>query len=134
MGAPIKATDKLVVQVHYNLADPASAGKTDSTTVQLRFAPTVDRELRFLLPDPFLDSLGAAVPASLPPGKANTKYTWTRTGNQVGVPSSGVDLIAVMPHMHGRGLRQTMTFGPDGNSPASRTSRAGTSTGRRSTS
>ena len=33
MGVPFKTTDKLVIQIHYNLGDRASAGKSHSTTV-----------------------------------------------------------------------------------------------------
>ena len=115
MGVPIASTSKLVVQIHYNLVDPASAGKTDSTTIHLQFATTVSRQLAFLLPDPFLDSLGKATPDTLPPGQADAKYTWSRTGAQIGLSGvTSADLVAVMPHMHGRGLRQTMTIGPSG--------------------
>ena len=133
MGVPMKAGVKMVVQIHYNLADPASAGKIDSTAIEMRFAPSVERKIEFVLSDPFLDSLGAPTPASLPAGKKNTSYTWTQTARQMGVLVTA-DLLAVMPHMHGRGLRQTMTFGPAGSRPACRTSRTGTSTGRGSTS
>ncbi|HEY4184437.1 MAG TPA: hypothetical protein VGP07_05175 [Polyangia bacterium] len=118
MGVPIAATAKLIVQVHYNLVDPASVGKTDSTTIHMRFAPTINRQLAFVLPDPFLDSLNNATPDSLSPGQADAKYTWTKTGKQIGLNGiASADLIAVMPHMHGRGLRQTMTL--DGNTCAS---------------
>ena len=72
-----------------------------------------ERKIEFVLSDPFLDSLAAPTPASLPAGKTNTSYTWTQTARQMGVPVTA-DLLAVMPHMHGRGLRQTMTFGPAG--------------------
>ena len=112
MGVPIAATARLIVQVHYNLVDPASVGKADQTIVHLRFADKVDRKLAFLLPDPFLDSLGNATPDSLPAGQTDAKYTWTKTAQQIGlsgIPSA--ELVAVMPHMHGRGLRQTMTLG-----------------------
>ena len=111
MGVPVAPGMKLVVQVHYNLADPASTGKMDRTTIHMRFADSVTRQLAFLLSDPFLDSLGKATPDTLPAGQADAKYTWSRTARQLGlggVPS--VDLVAVMPHMHGRGLRQTMTL------------------------
>ena len=112
MGVPIKATDKLVIQVHYNLAEPSSAGKTDSTKVHLRFADSVNREIAFSLPDPFLDSLGNATPDTLAAGQANVAYSWTRTGRQLGVDGvPSVDLVAVMPHMHGRGIRQEMRIG-----------------------
>jgi hypothetical protein len=119
MGIQIKPTDKLVVQVHYNLTDPTSPGKTDSTTVHLRFADTVDRQLVFALPDPFLASLGNATPDSLPPGQPDAKYTWTKTAADFAMMSTMpvlyADLIAVLPHMHGRGLRQTFMMGPTGN-------------------
>jgi hypothetical protein len=116
MGFPVSTTDKLVVQVHYNLVDPSSVGKTDSTTVRLRFASSVNRGLAFLLPDPFLDSLDSATPESLPSGQANTKYTWMRTGAGLGLGNLPyVDLVAVMPHMHERGVRQTMMMGTAGN-------------------
>ena len=111
MGVPLPATRKLIVQVHYNLVDPASVGKMDQTTVHLRFADTVARKLAFLLPDPFLDSLGKPTPDSLPAGQADARYTWTRTAQQIGLSGiASADLVAVMPHMHGHGLRQTMTL------------------------
>ena len=116
MGVPVKSTDKLVVQIHYNMADPTTLGQTDSSTVQLQFADSVQRELRFLLPDPFLDTIGNPTPDSLPPGQADTKYTWTVSGSDMGVKGvPSVDLMAVMPHMHQRGVRQTMSIGPLGN-------------------
>jgi hypothetical protein len=115
MGAPIKPTDKLVIQIHYNLADPTSAGKTDSTAVHLRFADSVSREITFSLPDGLLDSLGNTTPDTLPPGMADVSYSWTRGGRDLGIPGgTTVDLVGVMPHMHGRGLRQQMRIGPPG--------------------
>jgi hypothetical protein len=112
MGVPIKPTDRLVIQIHYNLADPASAGKTDSTAVHLRFADTVTRQIVFSLPDGLLDTLGAATPATLAPGQADVAYTWTRGGRDLGITGgTTVDLVGVMPHMHGRGLRQRMRIG-----------------------
>jgi len=118
MGVPISATAKLVVQVHYNLVDPASVGKTDSTTIHMRFAPAVSRQLAFLLPDPFLDSLNNPTPDTLPAGQDDARYTWTRTGKQIGLKGvTSAELVGVMPHMHGRGLRQTMML--NGNSCAS---------------
>jgi hypothetical protein len=116
MGVPIKTTDKLVVQIHYNLADPGSAGKTDSTTVHLRFADSVSRQIQFLLPDGLLDSLANPTPDTLAPGQADVPYTWTATARDMGIDGvPSVDLMAVMPHMHGRGIRQKMQIGPAGN-------------------
>jgi hypothetical protein len=120
MGVPIHPTDKLVVQIHYNLADVGSAGKTDSTALHLRLVPSVTRQLAFLLPDLFLDSLGKKdamgnpAPDVLPPQKASTSYTWTQTGEEMGL-GANVDLVAVMPHMHGRGVRQQLRIGTPGN-------------------
>ncbi|MDB4981895.1 MAG: uncharacterized protein JWM82_2647 [Myxococcales bacterium] len=115
MGVLVKATSKLVVQVHYNLADPTSRGKTDSTTVHLRFADKVDRPLKFLLPDPFLDSLkNPMAPDMLPPGMKDATYKWTLRGKDLGISAGSVDLVAVMPHMHGRGVRQFLKIGPAG--------------------
>ena len=116
MGVPIRKTDKLVVQMHYNLADVGASGRTDSTAVHLRFAATVSRHLAFLLPDPFLDSLGNPTPDTLPPQKASTKYVWTLGGRDVGIEGvPSVDLVAVMPHMHGRGVSQQLRLGPANN-------------------
>jgi hypothetical protein len=115
MGVPLKTTDKLVIQIHYNLADPASAGKSDSTTVHLKFANSVNRQIAFLLPDGLLESLSNSTPDTLPAGQADAPYTWTHTGRDMGldgIPS--VDLVGVMPHMHGRGIRQSMRIGPAG--------------------
>jgi hypothetical protein len=115
MGVPIKTTDKLVIQIHYNLADPASAGKTDSTTVHLRFADSVSREIAFALPDGLLDTLGNTTPDTLAPGMADVSYSWTRGGRDLGIPGgTTVDLVGVMPHMHGRGIRQQMRIGSAG--------------------
>jgi hypothetical protein len=116
MGVPLHPTDKLVIQIHYNLADPATVGRTDKTTVHLQFADSVSRQIGFVLPDAFLDSLGNTTPDTLPAGQADAKYTWTRTGRQLGLaPGTSVDLLAVMPHMHGRGVRQFVRIGPAGN-------------------
>lgn len=115
MGVPIRPTDKLVVQMHYNLADVGTVAHTDSTKIHLRFAPTVSRQLAFSLPDPFLDSLGNPTPDTLPPQKSSTKYTWSLQGREVGISGvPWVDLVAVMPHMHGRGVSQQLRLGPAG--------------------
>jgi hypothetical protein len=104
MGVRLAPTEKLVVQIHYNLSDPTTRGMRDQTTVRLRFANTVERRLAFLLPDAFLDSLGEPTPATLPPGQASTKYTWTQSARQLGLEGLPyADIVGVMPHMHERG-------------------------------
>ncbi|MES1172532.1 MAG: hypothetical protein ABUL77_04795 [Bacteroidota bacterium] len=114
MGVPIRGTDKFVIQMHYNLADLGSAGRTDATTLHLRVAPTVERELAFVIADPFLDSLGNPTPDTLPPQRVMTSYVWTLTGRDIGVSAGQVDLVGVMPHMHGRGVSQELRLGPAG--------------------
>jgi hypothetical protein len=106
VGVPMASTEKLVVQLHYNLVDPNTHGMRDQTTVRLRFADSVQRKAVFLLPDPFLDSLGQPTPAMLPPGQASTTYTWNQSAQQLGLDGLPyVDVLAVMPHMHERGHR-----------------------------
>lgn len=128
MGVPIGRNHKLVVQIHYNLVDPKVKGMMDSTTVRLRFADKVERQLAFLLPDPFLESLGQPMPDSLAAGKQSVKYTWKRSAAQMGLtaPLPYADLIAVMPHMHGRGRGLELRIGADPTAPlacAARTER-----------
>lgn len=109
MGVRLRPTDKLVVQIHYNLAEASSVGMKDSTTVRVRLADAVDRRIVNLLPDPLLDSLATPMPDVLPPGMSSYPYTWTRTAAQIGlrgVPFA--DLVGVMPHMHERGRTQVL--------------------------
>ncbi len=118
VGAKIKPTHRFVIQVHYNMDQPAKEGKTDSTKVRLRYAETVERLGLFLLPDGFLESLRKGTPDSLAAGQASVKYTWTKTAAQLGLPGSfDVSVMGVMPHMHARGRKQEIRLrtgdGPD---------------------
>jgi hypothetical protein len=104
MGVPLSKDEAVVVQVHYNLADASSQGLTDTTTLKLRTADTVDRKLVFIVPDGFLQTLFTGTPASLPPMSASAQYTWQATAPQLGLgPLPYADVMAVMPHMHQRG-------------------------------
>jgi hypothetical protein len=114
MGVRLRKSDIFVVQVHYNLADPMTKGMSDSTTVRLRLADTVDRRLVFLLPDGFLDTLRSGKPEALPPGEMSTKFTFTKDAKALGISALPfVDLVAVLPHMHerGRGLEVRLMDG-----------------------
>lgn len=113
MGFQMKSNYQIVIQVHYNLADPESAGQTDSSTVNVRYADAVDRRIVFFLPDGFLDTLRSGKPDSLPAGKAETTYSWSRSGAQLGIPAGlpFVDLVGVGPHMHTRGIGQKLEIG-----------------------
>jgi hypothetical protein len=124
MGVEVGPKTKLVVQIHYNLADPALDGMMDSTKIHLRFAPQVERRLQFLFPDGFLDTLftggSKKPPDSLPAGRASYQYSWMKTGKDLGVsdPIPDVDLIAVMPHMHQRGKSLELRIGSAANDMA----------------
>jgi hypothetical protein len=106
-GVALKTTDRLVVQLHYNLADPKVRGQTDSSTIRLRFADTVDRRLAFLLPDPFLDSLFGDGPSfSLPAGDPAYPFSWKLDTKGLGLEGLPyVDLLGIGPHMHERGRK-----------------------------
>src|SRR4029077_18605074 len=102
MGVRMRASDKLVLQVHYSLADPASVDKAVTTKIRLRFRSAVSRELFVILHDPFLASLESPDgPSSLQPGQTNATYTWTGTGASLGLADAPpAEIVAVMPHMH----------------------------------
>jgi len=89
------------VQLHYNLADDATLGRSDSTTIHLRFADTVNRRLDFLVAgilsriDRSQGQRRPAAPDTLPPGQADAPYTWTRMARDVGIDGvASVDLVA----------------------------------------
>lgn len=106
-GYRIRAGAKIVIQVHYNLADPEVLGQSDTTTMRLELKDSVPIEGFFDLPDPFLDSLEEPVPAQLEPGKDSVKYVWELPIGAylatLGVQET--DLYGVFPHMHQRGRK-----------------------------
>ncbi|HKU37638.1 MAG TPA: hypothetical protein VJR89_05810 [Polyangiales bacterium] len=117
-GVPFQPKHKLVIQIHYNLADSQNRGKDDQTTVRLRLEPRVERIGVFSLPDPFLTSIRTPTPATLPPGMRSTIYEWTRTAKQIGLPEGAEALFyGVAPHMHERGRKYRMLINAGGESP-----------------
>jgi hypothetical protein len=103
-------TDRLVVQVHYNLADAKNRGLMDSTTLRIRYADAVERPIIFLAPDGFLESLYTKTPPdSLPPGMRSVSYTWRKKLTEFRLATAAAfELLAVMPHMHQRGRRSEL--------------------------
>lgn len=101
-GLRVSAGEELVIQVHYNLANPDHIGQSDQTTVQLRLDEQVDREGILLLPDPFLDSIFGGEPIELPPGEESVEYTWELPVSDLlgGSGLTQIDLLGVFPHMH----------------------------------
>jgi hypothetical protein len=108
LGVPLAPGRQLVVQVHYNLADSNNIGSSDQTLVRLQVAPVVERPALFLLEDPLLDSLDGT-PEMLPPGQPSVKYTWERSGAQLGIPVGfEASIVSLLPHMHERGKKYTL--------------------------
>lgn len=112
IGVQHRRGERLIVQIHYNLADPATRGMMDSTTLRLRYADKVQRRAVFTFSDGLLETLyrqAPAMPDVLPPGRDSFKYTWTRSIGDMGVAGVPyVDLLGVMPHMHQRGQKEEM--------------------------
>jgi hypothetical protein len=109
-GTPLTPTQKLVVQVHYNLEDPRSAGKSDQTSIQFQLTDKVDRVGMFLVPDQFLASYFAGKPEKLEPGKESVKFRWTQSMSDLGVDQiPDLQLAGIMPHMHELGHRYQMS-------------------------
>lgn len=109
-GVPLAPRHRIVVQVHYNLADnPGSI--VDRSTVRLRLAPSVKKVGVFVLDDPFLDTLYDDVPASLAPGQSSVQYSWQTDVNGYFGDLPNVKLYGVMPHMHQRGRSYRLNFG-----------------------
>jgi Copper type II ascorbate-dependent monooxygenase, C-terminal domain len=111
-GVPLAPTDQLVIQMHYNLADPQSHGKTDQTTLELRLADHVERVGLFAVVDPFLNTLFTGESVLLPAGKSSVKYDWTQTMVDMEVDQiPDLKLAGVMPHMHELGRTFQMNLG-----------------------
>jgi hypothetical protein len=110
IGVQHKKTHQLVIQLHYNLADPKLQGMTDSTTVRYRYADKVERRGVFILKDGFLDTLGNPIPDTLAPGQRSVKYTWKKSVAELGLGQLPfVDLVAVMPTCTSAGTRRRST-------------------------
>lgn len=110
-GVPIVPGRRLVVQVHYNLADNPGA-VTDRSVVRLRLVSSVSNVGVFVLHDPFLDTLFADKPYALEPGQASVKYTWQKELGDFFGDLPNVKLYGIMPHMHQRGRKYRMNIGP----------------------
>lgn len=116
-GLRIGQNEQLVIQMHYNLANPETIGMADQTTVQMRLEESVEREGFMALPDPFLESIFVGEPIELPAGEESVEYTWELPVALFleGSPLTGFDLLGVFPHMHayGRSMRFEIE-NPDG--------------------
>jgi mono/diheme cytochrome c family protein len=114
-GAPLRPSDKLVIQVHYNLSDPAQRGRADATRVRLSLAPKVENIAIFATPDALLESLFGPAPDMLEPGKPSVLYTFQKTIAELELEDAeglidarqleNLQLWGVMPHMHEAGRK-----------------------------
>ncbi|WP_428264004.1 hypothetical protein [Haliangium sp.] len=95
----------LVVQIHYNLANEAVRGLSDSTTIKLRYRDRVEREGLFELPDGLIDAYVDGQPVALPPGQDSFEFTWEGeySAEMAALGVDHIDLYGVFPHMHERG-------------------------------
>lgn len=118
-GVPLLPGQKLVVQMHYNLADSTHVGKSDQTSLRLRLTDQVENVGIFALPDPLLESLYEPPSHQLEPGKPSVVYEWKRGLQELGLDKvPELKLYGVMPHMHERGRTyqmrvKTSASGPD---------------------
>ena len=112
-GVRMRAGTQLVMQVHYNLFDPATRGRCDRTEVKIQLKDRVEREGFFLLPDGFLTTLFFGNPAQLEPGKESVLFTWKSTLRELGIRGS-YQLYGIAPHMHQRGRKYELRVGPEG--------------------
>ncbi|HEU4533169.1 MAG TPA: cytochrome c, partial [Polyangiaceae bacterium] len=74
LGMRVAAGEVLVMQVHYNLADPAVRGQRALTSVKLRLSERVEREAIYASVDRFLETIFDDKPAELAPGQASVPY------------------------------------------------------------
>lgn len=118
VGYRVKTSDWMILQVHYNLVDPALKGAQDQSAVKLRYADSVEREGYFDLPDEFLNSLGSGTPAQLEPGKASVTYSFDYDFSYLPfLGAQSADLYGVFPHMHQRGRKLKVELIEDGGAP-----------------
>jgi hypothetical protein len=109
-GVPLLPHHRVVLQVHYNLADnPGTI--VDRSTVRLRLVPSVKNVGVFVLHDALLDSLYSDSPQALEPGKSSVKVSWQQPLGDYFGTTPNVKLYGVMPHMHQRGHRYRMSLG-----------------------
>jgi hypothetical protein len=117
-GVRLASNHWFVIQVHYNLVDPANRDLPDSTGLELMLDDEVDDELYFSLADGLITSAFYGWPDTIPPGEEAYDYTWELDGDEVWlyankslftVGGTEYKLWGVMPHMHQRGTKQYAT-------------------------
>lgn len=108
-GSIIDKDDVLVLQVHYNLADPKVVGQSDQTKLRVRLTESIERQSLGLAWDDLLETLRNPKPFIMQPGQERVEFTTDRSLKQLGFDGLPfVDIQGFMPHMHGAGLAQRL--------------------------
>jgi mono/diheme cytochrome c family protein len=108
-GYRLPAGHVLVVQIHYNMFDASLIGQSDSTTLELQLADSVEREGLFDMGDGLIFSLIDGDPHVLPAGEPAYEYSWRFKADSY-LARSGSDrmeLWGFFPHMHNYGTKLT---------------------------
>lgn len=107
-GVRVPSNAILVLQVHYNLANPADQGASDETVVNVKFEPEVDTPIRPLYVDYFLSDFENY----LPRGESTYEFRQEEPmrGSRSGNP---VKVWGILPHMHARGQQLNATLKRD---------------------
>lgn len=95
----------LVLQMHYNLAAGDGA---DTSDLHLSMADVVDREAVNALDDHFLATLFNGTSVKIPAGEPAFQWSWrgrVRDWDSRISGWNGVQLLGMLPHMHGLGRR-----------------------------
>lgn len=118
IGIRLRQGRRLVIQVHYNLADASLRGQSEQTRIKLQLADSVARQGAVYLEDGFLATLDDAQPATLAPDQSSVSFTWQTTSQSVlrglELPFA-LELLSISPHMHTRGVKWTFELGSAGN-------------------
>lgn len=109
-GIRLDPGHRLVLQMHYNLAAGDGA---DQTELRLSMADTVEREAVNALDDRFLRTLFNGTAVEIPPGEASFVWRWQAPIREWDSRISEwgeVELLGMLPHMHGLGRRMQVTI------------------------
>lgn len=106
-GSIVDPTDLLVLQVHYNLADPKVVGQSDATKLRMRFIDSIERQSVGFPWDDLIETLAGGSPAMIPPDQEAFVYQTDKSFEGFGFTGLPyVDIQGFMPHMHGAGKAQ----------------------------
>lgn len=109
-GIRIDPGYELVLQLHYNLAAGEGEGPT---AVKLSMVDEVEREAVNALDDRFLATLFNGTSVSIPPGMESYVWSWEGLVRDWDTRIAGwekVQILGLLPHMHGLGHRMQVTF------------------------